>query len=111
MLGFYLLYKTKPLEPVLLFAPTPPEQPVPKFLGNFGTGDVLLSRLPAQIFPEILGQETFGDYSLLFSPQNSPEILGGTGDATSRDYTRPEISGKFWDGPSQIFQEILERFF
>ena len=61
---------------ILLFAPTSPRQPVPKFSGNFGTGEVLLSGLPAQIFPEILGQETFGDYSLRFSLQNSAEILG-----------------------------------
>ena len=55
---------------ILFFAPTSPRQPVPKFLR------FILSDLPAQIFPEILGQETFGDYSLRFSPQNSPEILG-----------------------------------
>ena len=34
-----------------------------------------LSCLPAQIFPEILGQ-TLGDYSVRFSLQNFPEILG-----------------------------------
>ena len=83
----------------------------------------------SQNFPEILGQETF---YLLSSP--SPNFAGnfgagniwrlfaaffaqkfpgnfGVGDAASRDYTKRQISRKFWDGPSQFFQEILERFF
>ena len=82
-----------------------------------------------QNFPEILGQETFyllsspspnfpgnfgaGDIWRLFDAFFAPKFSGnfGTGDAASRDYTRPEISWTFWDGPSQNFQEFLERIF
>ena len=66
-----------------------------------------LSRLPAQIFPEILGQEIFGDYSLRFSPQHSPEIIGQEMllYKISRDLkflgnvgtVLPKFSGKFWN--------------
>ena len=87
---------------IFLFAPTSPRQPVPKFPANFA-----LSRLPAQIFPEILGQETFGDYSLRFSPQNSSEILGRETllHEITRDLkflgnfgtVRPKFSGNFWN--------------
>ena len=92
---------------ILLFAPTSPWQPVSKFPGNFWDGRrPTLSRLPAQMLPEILGQEIFGDYSLRFSPQNSPEILGRETllPEITRDLNflgnfgtvRPKFSRKFW---------------
>ena len=58
------------------------------------------------MLPEILGQEIFGDYSLRFSPQNSPEILGRETllPEITRDLNflgnfgtvRPKFSRKFW---------------
>ena len=107
-IGRYLLYKTKPLELILLFAPTPPRAACPKISRKFWDGRrFTLSRVPAQIFPEILGQETFGDYSLRFSPQNSSEILGRETllHEITRDLkflgnfgtVRPKFSGNFWN--------------
>ena len=104
----YLVYKTKPLELILLFAPTPPGSLSQNFPAIFGTGDVLLSHVSQPKFSrKILGQETFGDYSLRFSPQNSPEILERETllHEITRDLkllgnfgtVRPKFSGKFWN--------------
>ena len=105
-----LLYKTKPLELILLFAPTSPWQPVPKFSGNFGTGDVLRSHVSQPKF-----SWKFWDRKHLATSRCvlRSKILGnfGTRNASSPDYTRRQISRKFWNGAVQIFQEILERIF
>ena len=104
----------KPLELILLFAPTSPRQPVPKFSGNFGKfwdrRCFTFCRLPAQVSPEIFGA---GNIWRLFAALFAPKFSGnfGTGDAASRDCTIPEFSRKFWDAPSQIFQEFWNEFF
>ena len=68
-----------------------------------------LSCLPAQI-PGHFGK---GNSWQLFAMFCAPKFSGnfGTRNASSRDYTRRQISRKFWNGAFQVFQEILERFF
>ena len=70
-------------------------------------GDALLSHVSQPKFSrKIWGQETFGDYSMHFSPPNSPKILGRETllHEITRDLkflgnfgtVRPKFSRKFW---------------
>ena len=101
MMNFYLyicIMEPKPLELLLFLRPPPPDHlslclacisPSPHKAGNFEARDIW------RLFDAFFGLKFSGNF--------------GTRDTIPRDYTRSEISGKFWDGPSQIFQEILAR--
>ena len=60
----------------------------PKFPGNFGTGKIW------QLFAVLCAPKFSGNF--------------GTRNASSRDYTKHQISRKFWNDAFQNFQEILE---
>ena len=92
---------------ILLFAPTSPPQPVPKFSGNFGTGFFLLSS-PSPNFAGNFGAGIWRLFSAFWAPKFSGNF--GTGDAASRDYTRPEISGKCWNDFFIISRQISGKF-
>ena len=69
-LEIYLFYKMKILG-LSHFLRPPPPHPVPKFPGNFGTGDVLLSYVSQSEFQEILGQDILASIRCDFLSQNS----------------------------------------
>ena len=82
-----------------------------KFSAKFGTGALGLYSEVLRKFggPKFPGNFGVGNIWQLFAVFFAPKFSGnfGTRNAFSRDYTKCQISRKFWNGPSKFYRDFL----